>query len=70
MFDVYGASEYVGLGFLTFTTILAVEVFGSPFMRNCSCVIGLLWGYSAATWSRHRGMKCVPAAINPSRDPM
>ncbi len=51
VFDVYGASEYVGLGFLTFSTIMAVEVFGSPFMRNCSCVIGLLWGYAAATWS-------------------
>jgi len=59
VFDVYGSAEYVGLGFLTFTTIMAVEIFGSPFMRNCSCVIGLLWGYSAATWSRHGGQKYV-----------
>ena len=57
--DVYGASEYVGLGFLTFVTIMSVEVFGSPFMRNCSCVIGLLWSYAAATWSRHRGEQYV-----------
>ena len=28
--DVYGASQYVGLGFLTFVTIMTVEVFGSP----------------------------------------
>ena len=57
--DVYGASEYVGLGFLTFVTIMSVEVFGSPFMRNCSCVIGLLWGYAAAAWSTHHGEKYV-----------
>jgi len=59
VFDVYGSAEYVGLGFLTFATIMAVEVFGSPFMRNCSCIIGLLWGYAAATWSRHGGLKYV-----------
>ena len=57
--DVYGASQYVGLGFLTFVTIMAVEVFGSPFLRNCSCVIGLLWSYAAAAWSTHHGQKYV-----------
>ena len=56
---VYGATEYVGLGFLTFVTIMFVEIFGSPFMRNCSSVIGVLWGYAAATWSRHRGEQYV-----------
>ena len=42
-----------------FVTIMAVEIFGSPFMRNCSCVIGLLWGYAASTWSRHHGEQYV-----------
>ena len=56
---VYGATEYVGLGFLTFITIMFVETFGSPFMRNCSCVIGLLFSYAAAVWSRHRGQQYV-----------
>ena len=57
--DVYGASQYVGLGFLTFVTIMSIEVFGSPFLRNCSCVIGLLWSYAAAAWSTHHGQKYV-----------
>ena len=56
---VYGATEYVALGFLTFITIMFVETFGSPFMRNCSCVIGLLFSYAAAVWSRHRGQQYV-----------
>jgi len=59
---VYGATEYVGLGTLTFITIMFVETFGSPFMRNCSCVIGLLFSYAAAVWSRHRGQQYVTHA--------
>ena len=30
----FGAPEYVGLGFLVFVTLVVIEVFGSPFMRN------------------------------------
>lgn len=30
----FGCPEYVGLGFLVFVTLVAIEVFGSPFMRN------------------------------------
>jgi xanthine/uracil permease len=40
-----GDGHYVGLGFLTFVTIIVVEIFGSPFMRNCSAIIGLLFGW-------------------------
>lgn len=40
-----------------------VEIFGSPFLRNCSAVIGLLFGYAAATWSRHGHLKFVPTTI-------
>lgn len=40
-----------------------VEIFGSPFLRNCSAVIGLLFGYAAAAWSRHGHMKYVPTTI-------
>jgi xanthine/uracil permease len=61
--DVYGSAQFVGLGFLTFSTIMLIEIFGSPFLRNCSCVLGLLWGYSAAAWSRHGHVKYVPTTI-------
>lgn len=40
-----------------------VEIFGSPFLRNCSAVIGLLFGYAAAAWSRHGHLKFVPTTI-------
>jgi hypothetical protein len=93
--DVYGSAQFVGLGFLTFSTISAlvmtrrlcyvltaphrvltdakmlsrarstvfIEVFGSPFLRNCSCVLGLLWGYAASAWSRHGHVRYVPLTI-------
>ena len=40
-----------------------IEIFGSPFLRNCSCVLGLLWGYAASAWSRHGHVKYVPTTI-------
>lgn len=58
--DVYGASAYVGLGFLVFSTIMIVEMFGSPFLRNSAAVIGLLFGYAMAAASRHGKKKYVP----------
>jgi xanthine/uracil permease len=61
--DVYGSAQFVGLGFLTFSTIMFIEVFGSPFLRNCSCVLGLLWGYAASAWSRHGHVQYVPLTI-------
>jgi len=30
----FGSSEYMGLGFVVFFTLILVELFGSPFMRN------------------------------------
>lgn len=39
----WGSPEYIGLGFLSFVTIVAVEIFGSPAMRSASIVIGLLF---------------------------
>ena len=32
----YGSSQYVGLGFNVFATLVIVELFGSPAMRNIS----------------------------------
>lgn len=35
----WGSAQFLGLGFLSFLTIILVELFGSPFMRNASIVI-------------------------------
>ncbi|KAG0238644.1 hypothetical protein BGW41_008118 [Actinomortierella wolfii] len=44
----WGSGQWIGLGFLVFTTILLVEFFGSPFMRNAQVVIGLVVGFIVA----------------------
>lgn len=38
----WGSGRYIGLGFLAWCTVIAVEIFGSPAMRNASIVLGLL----------------------------
>ncbi|EAU82748.2 purine permease [Coprinopsis cinerea okayama7 len=40
----WGSAEFIGLGFLSFSTIILVEMFGSPFMRNISIICGLVVG--------------------------
>ncbi|KAF3396199.1 Uric acid-xanthine permease [Penicillium rolfsii] len=40
----WGSAEFIGLGFLVFVSILICERFGSPIMKSCSVVIGLLVG--------------------------
>ncbi|KAG8698460.1 hypothetical protein FRC08_005908 [Ceratobasidium sp. 394] len=40
----WGSPEFIGLGFLSFITIVLVELFGSPFLKNASIIAGLLVG--------------------------
>lgn len=40
----WGSAEFVGLGFSVFLTIILCERFGSPIMKSCAVVIGLLVG--------------------------
>jgi len=40
----WGSAEYIGLGFLVFVTIIFCERFGSPIMKSCAVVLGLLVG--------------------------
>ncbi|CRG86923.1 Purine permease [Talaromyces islandicus] len=40
----WGSAEFIGLGFLVFVTIIVCERFGSPIMKSCSVVLGLLVG--------------------------
>jgi len=49
--DVYlpfGSPELVGLGFSVVIMLVLVELFGSPFMKNCNVIIALLFGYFVA----------------------
>lgn len=40
----WGSAEFIGLGFSVFVTIILSERFGSPIMKSCSVVVGLLVG--------------------------
>ncbi|KAK2465883.1 hypothetical protein APHAL10511_001524 [Amanita phalloides] len=41
---LWGSPQFIGLGFLSFVSIILTEMFGSPFMKNISVIIGLLVG--------------------------
>ncbi|KAL6746329.1 uric acid-xanthine permease [Haematococcus lacustris] len=58
----YGDGHYVGMGFLVFSTIILIEILGSPFMRNCSAIIGLLFGYFIAAIIDVDGKRFVTSA--------
>jgi len=45
---LWGDARFIGLGFLSFITIVVVEFFGSPFMKNASIVLGLAVGMIGA----------------------
>ncbi|KAG5727462.1 Purine permease [Termitomyces sp. T112] len=40
----WGSPEFIGLGFLSFISIILTEIFGSPFLKNISVIIGLVTG--------------------------
>ena len=40
----WGSPEFIGLGFLSFVSIILTELFGSPFMKNISIIVGLAVG--------------------------
>ncbi|KAH9482166.1 Purine permease [Psilocybe cubensis] len=40
----WGSPEFIGLGFLSFSTIILTEIFGSPFLKNISIIVGLVVG--------------------------
>ncbi|KAL5529884.1 hypothetical protein ACEPAF_6141 [Sanghuangporus sanghuang] len=40
----WGSPEFIGLGFLSFVSIILTELFGSPFLKNISIIIGLAVG--------------------------
>ncbi|KDQ12408.1 hypothetical protein BOTBODRAFT_415204 [Botryobasidium botryosum FD-172 SS1] len=40
----WGSPEFIGLGFLSFVSIILTEIFGSPFLKNASIIVGLVVG--------------------------
>ncbi|OAX82573.1 purine permease [Emergomyces africanus] len=61
----WGSAEFIGLGFLVFVTIILCEHFGSPIMKSCAVVLGLLVGciVAAATGYFDRsGIDSAPSA--------
>ena len=61
----WGSAEYIGLGFSVFATIILCERFGSPIMKSCAVVVGLLVGciIGAATgYFSPSGIDSAPAA--------
>ncbi|KAK7057959.1 Xanthine/uracil permease [Favolaschia claudopus] len=40
----WGSPELIGLGFLSFVSIILTELFGSPFLKNISVLVGLAVG--------------------------
>ncbi|KAL1846432.1 hypothetical protein Plec18170_009158 [Paecilomyces lecythidis] len=61
----WGSAEFIGLGFLVLLTIILCERFGSPIMKSCAVVIGLLVGCivaAACGYFDRSGIDQAPAA--------
>ncbi len=61
----WGSAEYIGLGFSVFVTIILCERFGSPIMKSCAVVVGLLVGCiiaGATGYFSSAGIDAAPAA--------
>eukprot|EP00897_Mesotaenium_endlicherianum_P000924 jgi/Mesen1/10832/ME000093S10348 len=50
----FGSRQYLGLGLSVFMTLLLVELFGSPFLRNVQVVVGLAVGMIVASATTHK----------------
>ena len=61
----WGSAEFIGLGFSVFITIIICERFGSPIMKSCAVVLGLLVGCiiaGATGYFSSTGISAAPAA--------
>jgi len=46
--ELYGAPQYIGLGFSVLAFLVFIELFGSVFMKNCNVILALFFGYMIA----------------------
>ncbi|KAL2217835.1 putative purine permease [Thermoascus aurantiacus ATCC 26904] len=61
----WGSAQFIGLGFLVFVSIIFCERFGSPMMKSCAVVIGLLVGCivaAACNYFDRSGIDAAPVA--------
>lgn len=61
---LWGSPEFIGLGFLSFVSIVLTELFGSPFLKNASIIVGLAVGCivaGAAGYIDGSSIKSAPA---------
>jgi NCS2 family nucleobase:cation symporter-2 len=56
---LFGAPQYIGLGFSVMAFLVVIELFGSIFMKNCNVVLALLFGYFVAGVSNYEGLRYV-----------
>lgn len=49
----FGTTEYIALGFSVIVFLVAIELFGSTFMKNCNVILALLFGYFIAAVSHY-----------------
>ncbi|TFK59541.1 xanthine/uracil permease [Pluteus cervinus] len=60
----WGSPQFIGLGFLSFISIVLTEMFGSPFLKNASIIVGLVVGCivsGAAGYIDSSSIKTAPA---------
>ncbi|KAI6097459.1 xanthine/uracil permease [Pisolithus sp. B1] len=61
---LWGSPQFIGLGFLSFVSIVLTELFGSPFLKNASIIVGLAVGCivaGAAGYIDGSSIKSAPA---------
>ncbi|KAF8806069.1 xanthine/uracil permease [Phlegmacium glaucopus] len=58
----WGSPEFIGLGFLSFSTIILTEIFGSPFLKNISIIVGLVVGCIVAGAAGYMDSSTIKAA--------
>lgn len=61
----WGSAQWIGLGFLVYLTIIICEKWGSPIMRSCSVIVGLLVGCifgAGFGYFSHASIDVAPAA--------
>ncbi|KAG1823974.1 permease family-domain-containing protein [Suillus subaureus] len=65
----WGSPQFIGLGFLSFVSIILTELFGSPFLKNASIIVGLRTITSAPAitflWVHRFKINVYPPAILP-----
>lgn len=60
----WGSAQFIGLGFLVYVSILIFEKWGSPIMKSCAVILGLLVGCivaAACGYFTSAGIKSAPA---------